>query len=139
MANEINPLEQKTPIVDTGGRPTPRFIKQWMQQLRKNTSLSALIATLQAQVAALITRNINTTGGLQGGGNLSADRTLSLTDTGVSAGSYSSADITVDSKGRITAAANGAGGGGATAFLVTGDTPGPVFITNDVGEPISIS
>lgn len=61
-----------------------------------------------SQVGAVPTgRNINTSTGLQGGGDLSADRTLSLTTTGVSAGSYTNTNLTVNAQGRITAASNG--------------------------------
>lgn len=61
-------------------------------------------------------------------------QSVQLSDSGVVPGPYTSADVTVDAAGRITAIANGAGGGGTVTSVSVDGTAGRVTST---GSPIT--
>ncbi len=71
--------------------------------------------------AATVTTNANLTGDVTSSGNAT---TLATVNSNV--GSFTAANITVDGKGRITAAANGSSGGVTSVFGITSTVTNPI-------------
>jgi hypothetical protein len=124
MAGDLLPfLEQRVPIVDEGGRPTPQFMR-WFQDNIGSVILSLKKAQEAGDAAGeLALRQIIAGAGLTGGGTLEDDVTLAVMNQAGVTGTYGAANkipiLTVNQRGIITAieeiaAAGGGGGGGNT-------------------------
>lgn len=128
MVQPVDPLQRFEKMTNEDGTPSDYFIRQWQNLIELVTTTVENEDGVVANAAAIeALQNIDLIAGtgLDGGGDLTADRTFDLADTAVTAGDFGSATqvgtFTVDDQGRLTAAANvtitgGGGGGGGSGF-----------------------
>ena len=93
-----------------------------------NTAGTGLLSTN----GSVITPATITTGTGLTGGPITASGTIAIASTGVTPGSYTSANITVNAQGQITAAANGSGGGGGGVTSFNTRTGAVTLLSSDV-------
>jgi hypothetical protein len=168
QAQKVSPIftgvpQAPTPTSGTANTQiaTTAFVTNSVQLLGTPTAPTATSGTNTTQLAttAFVTTATSALGttkadktttisagtGLSGGGDLSANRTLAIANTGVSAATYGSATtsavVAVNSQGQITSASNATipiPGVGQTWQDVTGSRSSGTTYTNNTGKPITV-
>jgi len=104
----------KLPYFTGTGTAALADFSAFARTLLDDADAAAARGTLGAAASA---RTITAGTGLTGGGDLTADRTLALTNTGVAAATYNFATVTVDAQGRVTAASSGSSSSAPVGIL----------------------